>query len=49
MIKYQLIYYAYNDKKHTKIVSMDMDDNVLKEFNIEENVIFKNVSMRIYK
>ncbi len=43
----QTIYYTYTEGKGSKIVSMDMNGNVLKEFNIEENVIFKNVSMGI--
>lgn len=39
------IYCTYNKENGTKIVSMDMNGNVLKEFNIEENVRFKNVSL----
>lgn len=41
----QTIYYTYNKENRTKIVSMDMNGNTLKEFNIDENVRFENVSL----
>lgn len=39
------IYCTYNEENSTKIVSMDMGGNTLKEFNINKNVRFKNVSL----